>query len=267
MRKNSLMIAAAVAALSAGSTMAFAQTAPERHGGPAAGPSGAAQVNPASKNAPAEKMAPAVNAEQKNAPANRMGQDMDRNKTKSETTGQAPTERKANEAAPKASESAPKASESAPKNSEMAPKNNAAKPNDRDRAAGQGANEKRDSAQGATEKRDSAQGAPDKRDSDRAGGAATNNRAGASASVNLAPEQRTKIRSVIVADRSAPRVDHVDFDLNVGVAVPRTVRLAAIPSTIVEIEPRWRGFEYFLVGDEIVVVDPASLQIVAVIPA
>jgi hypothetical protein len=35
----------------------------------------------------------------------------------------------------------------------------------------------------------------------------------------------------------------------------------------VEIEPEWRGFEYFLVGDEIVVVDPATLEIVAVLPA
>ena len=40
-----------------------------------------------------------------------------------------------------------------------------------------------------------------------------------------------------------------------------------LPSTIVEIQPAWRGFEYFLVGDEIVIVDPATLRIVAVIPA
>ena len=50
--------------------------------------------------------------------------------------------------------------------------------------------------------------------------------------------------------------------------VPRgKVKLVALPSTIVEIEPSWRGFEYFLVGDEIVVVDPATLRIVAVLPA
>ena len=50
-------------------------------------------------------------------------------------------------------------------------------------------------------------------------------------------------------------------------AVPRTVTLAPIPQDIVVIEPGWRGFEYFLVGDEIVVVDPATLEIVAVLPA
>jgi hypothetical protein len=35
--------------------------------------------------------------------------------------------------------------------------------------------------------------------------------------------------------------------------------------TIIEIEPAWRGYQYFLVGEEIVVVDPNTLEIVAVI--
>src|SRR5262249_55023684 len=97
----------------------------------------------------------------------------------------------------------------------------------------------------------------------RAGGSSTTN-----VNVNLTTEQRTKIHSVIIADRSAPRVEHVNFALNVGVVVPRgTVKFAPVPATIVEIQPVWRGFEYFLVGDEIVIVDPADLHIVAVIPA
>jgi len=33
----------------------------------------------------------------------------------------------------------------------------------------------------------------------------------------------------------------------------------------VEIEPAWRGFEYFMVGDEIVIIDPRSMEIVAII--
>jgi hypothetical protein len=56
--------------------------------------------------------------------------------------------------------------------------------------------------------------------------------------------------------------------VHVGTVVPRgKVKFVAVPSTIVEIQPAWRGFEYFLVGDEIVIVDPATLRIVAVIPA
>jgi hypothetical protein len=53
----------------------------------------------------------------------------------------------------------------------------------------------------------------------------------------------------------------------VGTAVPRRIKLAPVPSTIVEIQPAWRGYEYFLVGDEIVIVNPRTMEIVAVVPA
>jgi hypothetical protein len=43
------------------------------------------------------------------------------------------------------------------------------------------------------------------------------------------------------------------------------VRFAPLPSYLVEIQPSWRGYEYFLVGDEIVVVNPRTLEIVAIL--
>jgi len=36
---------------------------------------------------------------------------------------------------------------------------------------------------------------------------------------------------------------------------------------IIDIHPEWRGYKYFIVNDEIVIVEPSSLRIVAVIPA
>jgi Protein of unknown function (DUF1236) len=53
----------------------------------------------------------------------------------------------------------------------------------------------------------------------------------------------------------------------VGTVVPRSVRLVSIPETIVRIRPAWRGFLYFVVEDEIIVVEPGSLKIIAVISA
>jgi hypothetical protein len=91
--------------------------------------------------------------------------------------------------------------------------------------------------------------------------------AGSRANVTLTGEQRTRIHDVITKERSAPRVASVDFDVRVGARVPRTVRFAPLPATIIEIEPVWRGYEYFLVRDEIVVVDPSTMEIVAVIEA
>jgi hypothetical protein len=85
--------------------------------------------------------------------------------------------------------------------------------------------------------------------------------------VELSPEQRTRIRGVLIKERGASHVANVDFSLTAGTRVPRSIHLVRVPRTIFAIEPAWRGFDYFLVGDDIVVVNPRTLEIVAVIPA
>ena len=40
-----------------------------------------------------------------------------------------------------------------------------------------------------------------------------------------------------------------------------------LPEEIVLLIPEYRGYDYFLIGDEIVIVDPRTLEIVAIIPA
>jgi Protein of unknown function (DUF1236) len=88
--------------------------------------------------------------------------------------------------------------------------------------------------------------------------------------VRLSSEQRSRVREVILRGRNAPRVAHPDFDVRVGYRIPRErlhFALLPLPSTIVDIEPDWEGYLYFLVGDEIVVVDPDTYEIVAVLPA
>lgn len=86
------------------------------------------------------------------------------------------------------------------------------------------------------------------------------------ASVTLNAEQKTKIRQTIIQRSDAPRVSKVNFSLNVGTVVPRErVRLVAVPPTLVEIHPAWRGYVYFVVGDQLIVVEPSSHRIVAVI--
>jgi hypothetical protein len=82
--------------------------------------------------------------------------------------------------------------------------------------------------------------------------------------VSLTSEQKTVIRSKVLTG-SAPRVTNVNFDIRVGTVVPRTVRVAPVPVTLVEIEPRWRGYMYFVYSDEIIIVEPRTLKIVAVL--
>jgi hypothetical protein len=90
------------------------------------------------------------------------------------------------------------------------------------------------------------------------------------ANVRLSSEQRTRIHETIIGEQGAPRIARNDlgFNLSVGVRVPRDrIHFVPLPETIVEIEPEWRGYDYFLVGDEVVVVDPDTFEVVAVIPA
>src|SRR5262245_9478218 len=84
-------------------------------------------------------------------------------------------------------------------------------------------------------------------------------------SASLNTEQRTKIRETVLKGGNVNRVSNVNFNINVGTVVPRSVHLVAVPSTIVEVHPAWRGFMYFVVNDEIIIVEPGTLRIVAVI--
>ena len=84
--------------------------------------------------------------------------------------------------------------------------------------------------------------------------------------VNLSSEQRTKIRDTVIDARNAPRVGHVDFDVRVGTLVPRErVHVVPVPETLVRIDPQWRGYDYFVVEDQVIIVNPRDMRIVAVI--
>src|SRR5262249_7789372 len=85
--------------------------------------------------------------------------------------------------------------------------------------------------------------------------------------VSLTNEQKTKIRTSVLQAGSAPKIERsqINFSLNVGTVVPRSVHVAAVPTTLVEIHPAWRGFKYFVVADEIIIVEPDTLRIVAVL--
>jgi hypothetical protein len=88
----------------------------------------------------------------------------------------------------------------------------------------------------------------------------------AGAGAKLSGEQRTKITTVIRSQHVAP-VTNVNFSISVGTRVPPDVTYHPLPEEVVTIYPEWRGYEFILVGDQIVVVDPRSFEIVAIIEA
>jgi hypothetical protein len=88
----------------------------------------------------------------------------------------------------------------------------------------------------------------------------------AGGSAKLSTEQRTRITTVIRNEHVRPE-NNVNFSISVGTRVPREVHFHPLPAEIVTVYPDWRGYEFFLVRDQIVVVDPRTFEIVAVLDA
>ncbi|MBX9823356.1 MAG: DUF1236 domain-containing protein [Xanthobacteraceae bacterium] len=86
--------------------------------------------------------------------------------------------------------------------------------------------------------------------------------------VSLSGEQRQR-----VSQRFAARIDSMNVrsvsrssvSVSVGATIPSAVRLYAVPSDVVAIYPRFRGYQFVLVEDEIVIVEPRTRRIVTTI--
>jgi len=61
-----------------------------------------------------------------------------------------------------------------------------------------------------------------------------------------------------------PRVNSVNFALSTGTVVPTSVRVVDVGPELIEINPQWRGYQYFVVHDDVVIIDN-SRKIVSVV--
>lgn len=135
------------------------------------------------------------------------------------------------------------------------------------RAQGQGGErETRGQREGQQPKQQPQQGQQTPRDTQKTQKGAEGKAGTQTGDVKLTKQQRTKIRTTVIQGGNAPRVSNVNFSIRVGTVVPRDrVRLVAVPPTLVEIRPAWRGYLYFIVGERIIIVEPRSYKIVAVL--
>jgi len=83
--------------------------------------------------------------------------------------------------------------------------------------------------------------------------------------VQLSEQKRTSVRERMSKSARANRVTNVNFDIRVGVNVPRNTTLHVLPPDVVEIVPEYRGYRYVYVRDEIVIIHPTDYVVVAVI--
>jgi Protein of unknown function (DUF1236) len=247
--KKSLLATASAVALLAGAGLASAQ----KNEAPTPAPA-------QQQNAPAEKVAPAMNS----APAK--GAETNMPHAKPQTTGQGEPNMepkgKANAeqlpAKKNAQAPASPAAKDGAKNGAKEGARNGAKEGARngasDKADVKASDSKRDAKPGAAQ-------APAQQNQQTPGKAAT-----PETSANLSAEQRTKI-SAAVRQQNVRRATNVNFSISVGTHVPRSLRLHALPVSVVEFYPGWRGYQFILVGNDILVINPRTLEIVAILEA
>jgi hypothetical protein len=139
---------------------------------------------------------------------------------------------------------------------------------DRDQARDRDGKRDRDQAQdrGPKRDRDQARERDSKRDRDQAGDTERRqdrevSRAGER---QVTEQQRTRI-STSIRQANVQPVRNVNFSVSVGAVVPASVRFYPVTPAIVEVYPEYRGYEFVVVEEEIVIVQPRTRKIVTVI--
>src|SRR5215510_13589203 len=146
---------------------------------------------------------------------------------KRETTGQGSSESKS-----QSSESKPQMNQPAQKQDQ-----NAGKQNQTTGSTPQNQNATQTKNQGATQQ----------------SGASIQSQAG----TQISAQQQTSIQQSVLSARNVPRVNSVNFAVRTGAIVPRSVRFASVTTfpVLVEFFPQYRDYSFFVVEDEVVIVD------------
>jgi Protein of unknown function (DUF1236) len=229
-RKTKLFSTVAAALLlsaGAASAQGMSKDAPER--APAA-----------QQNAPAEKVAPSLKGGEQKAHEQKAPQ----------TTGQATPDAKSGKAR---------------ETTGQAPKSDVNEKTDRtmgkDSTPGPAATDKSKSEQNAQ----SPNGASKSSQSTTEQNRMTTGQGAAAGSTKLTTEQRTKITTIIRQQKVEPV--HLNVSVTVGTRIPASVHVYPLPVEVIAIYPEWRGYDYILVGAEIVIINPRTHEIVAIVEA
>ena len=85
------------------------------------------------------------------------------------------------------------------------------------------------------------------------------------ARMQLSADNKGRLHQAFNMDRA--RVHNVRFDYHVGHRIPRHIHLFAIPAGVFGFFPYYEGYSYFVVDDDICIVDPRTYVVVDVIDA
>lgn len=84
------------------------------------------------------------------------------------------------------------------------------------------------------------------------------------ASIDLSSEQQVELRDAFAEVEIEPI--SIELEVDVGATVPETVVLNPLPPRIVEIVPKYAGYQYFVLADgRIIIVEPATYEVVYIL--
>jgi hypothetical protein len=86
---------------------------------------------------------------------------------------------------------------------------------------------------------------------------------GSEQSLELTAAQRSAIYAAVSADKSKVAPQH--FSTAIGANVPPMIELYALPDDVAAANPAVKFFEYTMVQDKVVLVDPTKMRVIDVI--
>ncbi|HVZ53898.1 MAG TPA: DUF1236 domain-containing protein [Pseudolabrys sp.] len=218
-----------------------------------------ARAPAAQRNAPAEKTAPGIHSGA-----------MQRSERKgAETTGQAPNEgANGRPSKPMATGGDNTGSDRAKGNRDEPSKNEMNKSERRNKSEREGMNKSEHEGSNKMGRSESERSQSSHERSSERKSSTTTGQGAAAGRAALSNEQRTKITSVI-KHQNVRRVDRASLNvsLNIGTRIPASasVHFYPLPAEVVTVYPEWRGYDYILVGSQIVIIAPDTHEIVYII--
>jgi hypothetical protein len=80
----------------------------------------------------------------------------------------------------------------------------------------------------------------------------------------LSQRENTRVRQILT-QRNVQRISPDVFSPRIGAVLPPSVQFYPLPADVIGMIPRFRGFNYVMVGDDIAIIDPGTREVVTVL--
>lgn len=82
--------------------------------------------------------------------------------------------------------------------------------------------------------------------------------------VQLSQRQHSQVRQII-SQTNVQRLSRNAFNVRIGAVVPPNVQFYPLPPDVIALVPQFQGYDYAMVDDDIVIIDPGSREVVSLL--